>query len=175
METSEKYSLEWAVLTTSFQLSISGRVKAGQLTSKAAPPQLSRLSVPKHHEDLGADINPKPVRWGSRWSKDLVRATRFYFKVPVWLPCLVLSFHFASLPAAVHFQGSIKYVEPFIHNCNLSAWSEMEADERKRNHHLATHKFCVFVISLLTRTGSPHQKDFCLGRKWHLSHFCFYH
>ena len=55
METLGKYSLEWAVLTTSFQHSISGGVKAGKLTFKAAPPQLTCLSVPKHHKDLVAD------------------------------------------------------------------------------------------------------------------------
>lgn len=58
METSEIYSPEWAVLTTSFQHSISGGVKAGKLTFKAAPPQLTCLSVPKHHKDLGADLTP---------------------------------------------------------------------------------------------------------------------
>lgn len=58
IETSEKYSLEWTVLTALFQLCISAGVKASTLTFKAAaPPQLTSLSVPKHYKDLGASLN----------------------------------------------------------------------------------------------------------------------
>lgn len=73
------------------------------------------------------------------------------------------------------FQGSIKYVKAFTCSCNLATQSETEADESKRIYDLATHKFSVLCISLLKWTGNPHQKDFCLGRKWHLSHLCFSH
>lgn len=81
METSEKHSLEWAVLTTSFQHSTSGGVKAGKLTFKAAPPQLTCVPVPKYHKDLGADLNLRLTHWCSRWSKDFSRAAGFNFKM----------------------------------------------------------------------------------------------
>lgn len=81
METSEIYSPEWAVLTTSFQHSISGGVKPGKLTFKDAPPQLTCLSVPKHHKDLGADLNSKLTHRCSGWSKNFSRTAGFYFKM----------------------------------------------------------------------------------------------
>ena len=81
METSEKYSLQWAVRPTSSQHSNSGGVKAGKLTFKAAPPQLTCLSVPKRHKDPGTDLKPRLTHGCSRWSKGFTKTAGFYLKM----------------------------------------------------------------------------------------------